>query len=186
MRLWAQRRRAAVDWPAASAVLVERLRSLPEMRAARDVLLYLAMPGEVRVEALAEEDTHGSRRWYAPRCAPERRLAVHRYMPGTTVLRRGPFGIREPDPEREPEADPLALDLVVVPALLLSARGDRLGYGGGYYDRFLPRLAPGCVTVGVLPDDLVLPDLPRDPWDRRLPVVVTEARVLRLTLAPSS
>ncbi len=182
LRAWAGRRRAGMDWDALSRPLVERLAALPELAAARDVLLYLAMPGEVRVEGLAEGDTGRGRRWYAPRCAPGRRLALHPYTPGVTPLRRGPFGIREPDPEQTPEADPLTLDLVIVPALLLSERGDRLGHGGGYYDRFLPRLAPGCVAAGVLPETLVLPELPRDPWDLRLRVVVTEAQVRRFEI----
>ena len=185
LRRWAKRLRAGLDWEAVSETLTERLRALPEMAEARNVLLYLAMPGEVRVEGLAEaeEDRPGEQRrcWYVPRCAPDRRLAVHRYLPGKTALRTaGPFGIREPDPAREPEADPSLLDLVIVPALLLSERGDRLGSGGGYYDRFLPRLAPGCLRVGVLPESLVLPDLPHDPWDQSLDLIVTEARTIRL------
>lgn len=179
LRLWAQQRRAEIDWAALSETLTERVASLPEMKAARNILLYLAMRNEVSVERLIEARGESTRRWYAPRCAPGRRLAVHRYLPGETALRRGPFGIREPDPEREPEIAPFPLDLVLVPALLLSEQGDRLGYGGGYYDRFLPTLAPGCKRVAALPDALVLPHLPRDPWDQRLDVLVTETRVLR-------
>jgi 5-formyltetrahydrofolate cyclo-ligase len=179
LRAWAKGRRAGMNWDALSRTLTGRLRALPEMAAARDVLLYLAMPGEVRVEDLAEGEDASTRRWYAPRCAPGRRLAVHPYAPGTTPLRPGPFGIREPDPALAPEQDPSALDLVIVPALLLSESGDRIGHAGGYYDRFLPRLSPTCTRVGVLPDALVLPDLPRDPWDQRVDLVVTETRVLR-------
>ena len=164
---------------AASSLLVARLAALPQFKAARDVLLYLAMVGEVNVEGLLAFG--GDHRFYVPRCAPKRRLAVYRYVPGETSLQNvPPFGIREPDPAQTPEADPAALDLVVVPALLLSETGDRLGYGGGYYDRFLPRLSPACVTVGALPDALVTPVLPRDAWDHPLDVVVTETRVLPL------
>jgi len=179
LREWAKTRRAGLDRVAASLLLVARLAALPQFKAACDVLLYLAMPGEINVEDLLT--LGGDRRFYVPRCAPKRSLAVCRYVPGETFLRNvPPFGIREPDPAQTPEADPAALDLVVVPALLLSETGDRLGYGGGYYDRFLPRLSPACVTVGALPDALVLPVLPRDSWDYPLDVVVTETRVLPL------
>jgi 5-formyltetrahydrofolate cyclo-ligase len=164
-----------LDWDGLSETLTARLRALPEMDEARHVLLYLATPDEVRVEALADDPR---RSWYVPRCAPGRRLAVCRYVPGETPLRTGPFGIREPDPDWEPEADPALLDLVIVPALLLSERGDRLGAGGGYYDRFLPRLSPCCRRVGALPEALVLPDLPRDPWDQTLDCIVTPARTI--------
>jgi 5-formyltetrahydrofolate cyclo-ligase len=182
LRAWARRRRADQDIKARlSDALRERLRVLPEFEAARDILLYLAMPGEVSVESLAERDAarQPGRRYYGPRCAPRRRLAVHRYVPGETPLRPGPFGIREPDPAEVPEEDASRLDLVIVPALLLGEGGERIGHGGGYYDRFLPRLRPDCRRVGVLPDALILPHLPQDPWDQRLDILVTESRVLR-------
>lgn len=182
LRAWAKRRRADLDPGVLSQHLVERVAALPEFVAARHVLLYLAMPDEVNVEGLLSlaDNADQQRRFYVPRCAPQRRLAVHPFTPGQTPLvARPPFGIREPDPQRVPEADPAALDLVIVPALVLSEQGDRVGYGGGYYDRFLPRLAPGCALVGALPGALVLPQLPCDDWDIPLDVVVTETRIWR-------
>jgi 5-formyltetrahydrofolate cyclo-ligase len=161
-----------MDIDGLSGMLVERLRNLPSFQTARHVFLYLAMPGEVNVEALMTG--HDVRHWYVPRCAPQRRLAIHPYAPGQTPLRAGPFGIREPDPILIPEADPASIDLVVVPSLLLTPSGQRLGYGGGYYDRLLPRLRPDCIRVGVLPDALVVPYLPKDPWDVDLDYIVTE------------
>lgn len=178
LRNRAREQRAGLDMPALSRRLVERVRTLPEYAAARHVLLYLAMPGEVNVDDLVES-SNAERQWYAPRCAPKRRLAVHPYTLGETPVRAGPFGIREPDAALLPETNPALLDLVLVPALLLSEHGDRLGYGGGYYDRFLPSLVPHCVTVGVLPQALVLPTLPRDPWDIPLQIVLTEQNIYR-------
>jgi 5-formyltetrahydrofolate cyclo-ligase len=176
LRGWAKARRAGLDMAALSTVLVARLAALPEFKAARDVLLYLAMAGEINVEGLLALGD-GRQRFYVPRCAPKRRLAVYRYVPGETpLINVPPFGIREPD--RANEANPAALDLVVVPSLLLSEGGDRLGYGGGYYDRFLPRLRSACITVSALPDALITPRLPRDPWDIPVDVVVTETRLL--------
>ncbi len=180
LRQWAKARRDANPITGAvNGALLARVRGLPEWKQARHVLVYLAMPSEVNVDALATDDEERRRVFYAPRCAPGRRLAVHSFRPGVTPLRPGPFGIREPDPQRAPEAAPDLLDLVIVPALLLTPNGDRLGYGGGYYDRFLPSLSPACVRVGVLPESQIVPALPRDTWDAPLTVVVTERRVLR-------
>jgi 5-formyltetrahydrofolate cyclo-ligase len=179
LRRWAQEQRATLDMAELSAVLVERLVGLPEFQAARSILLYLAMPGEVDLDALVTRAEALGRAWHVPRCAPRRRLAVHLFVPGETPLRAGPFGIREPDPEQVPEAEPGKLDLVIVPGLLLSERGERVGYGGGYYDRFLPRLRPDCARVGLMPDALVVPSLPSDPWDQPIPLIVTESRILR-------
>lgn len=175
LRRWAKERRSQLDLPALSAILRERLTALPEWRTARRTLLYVPLPGEVDLLPLTQDST---RRWHLPRCAPGRRLAIHPFVPGESSLIAGPFGLLEPDPAVG-ETDPQTLDLVVVPALSLSENGARLGYGAGYYDRFLPHLSPRCVRVGALPDALLRPELPSDPWDIPLDCVVTETRCFR-------
>jgi 5-formyltetrahydrofolate cyclo-ligase len=65
----------------------------------------------------------------------------------------------------------------LVPGLAFSPAGERLGQGGGYYDRFLPRLRPDCLTVGVVASALLVMALPTDPWDCRVSLVVTEKGV---------
>lgn len=174
LRAWAKTRRSTLDLPVLTPQILARLQAESVWAGARNVLLYLAMPGEINVEPLLQADQ--KRAFFVPRCAPNHRLAIHPFVPYETPLVPGPFGIREPDKSRVPEADSALLDLVVVPALLLSETGDRLGYGGGYYDRFLPTLAPNCVRVGLLPSALVVPCLPRNAWDVPLHRVITETK----------
>jgi 5-formyltetrahydrofolate cyclo-ligase len=73
------------------------------------------------------------------------------------------------------DVDPAVLDVVVVPGLAFTADGRRLGQGGGHYDRFLRRLRPGCVTVGAAFAEQLVDDLPTEPHDVRLDLVVTDA-----------
>lgn len=80
---------------------------------------------------------------------------------GCTVLR----------PEDDP--DPARVDVVVVPGLAFTSRGDRLGQGGGWYDRFLAGLRPGAVTIGVGFREQLVDRLPVEPHDVRLAHVVT-------------
>jgi 5-formyltetrahydrofolate cyclo-ligase len=75
------------------------------------------------------------------------------------------------------QLDPLLLDLVVVPGLAFTADGRRLGQGGGHYDRFLPRLRAECRTVGVGFAEQLVADMPTEPHDVRLDVVVTDVGV---------
>lgn len=177
MRERAKAFRQTLDITSLSVTLCERLAALPEYQSARHVLLYLAMPEEVTIDALLNSGVSAGKQFYLPRCAPKRRLAIHSYVPGETPLRSGPFGIREPDADLVPEVDPALLNMVIVPAVLLSEDGDRLGYGGGYYDRFLPRLSASCVRLGALPGPLVLPSLPCEAWDVALDLVLTENQV---------
>jgi 5-formyltetrahydrofolate cyclo-ligase len=154
-RAWALEARRALDLASLSASLQTEL--LPAVAGARHVLLYAATEWELDVLPLASELPETQ--FYLPRCAQQRRLAIHAY-PCPLLTSR--FGVREPA-ANEPEVDPTTLDLVLVPALVLDVRGYRLGYGGGYYDRFLPRLRPDCRTLGIAP--FTVPTLPTDPWD---------------------
>jgi 5-formyltetrahydrofolate cyclo-ligase len=81
-----------------------------------------------------------------------------------------------PDLRVEPgDLDPVDLDVVVVPGLAFTADGRRLGQGGGHYDRFLTRIRPDCVTVGAAFAEQLVEDLPTDPHDVRVDLVVTDA-----------
>jgi 5-formyltetrahydrofolate cyclo-ligase len=84
-------------------------------------------------------------------------------------------GFMEPAPEAE-LAD--ALDVIVVPGLLFDARGHRLGYGAGYYDRTLPRFCPPAVAIGVAYDFQLAVDVPTTDDDFAIDWVVTDARLV--------
>lgn len=172
-RLWAQETRRQLDRAALSAQLRARLSALPELATAPTVLLYA--PTEEELDCLPREPLPGQR-FALPRCAPQRQLTVHA-LPCPLVISR--FGLREPAPS-EPELPPESLDLVLVPALAATPAGYRLGYGGGYYDRFLPRLRPDCTTICALPEALLTETLPHDPWDIPVKIIVTESQILRL------
>ena len=69
------------------------------------------------------------------------------------------------------------LDAVLVPGLAFDLAGHRLGRGGGHYDRFLIRLRPDCLRIGVCFEGQVVPAVPTDPWDQALDALATEAGV---------
>lgn len=74
------------------------------------------------------------------------------------------------------DVDPTVLDAVIVPGLAFTRAGDRLGQGGGHFDRFLPRLAAGCLRIGVAFREQLVPHLPVEAHDVRLDAVVTDER----------
>lgn len=172
-REWARTHRESMD----AVPLLQRLAALAEYVAARHILLYLALPGEIAVEALA--NAPGGKTFYVPRIAPRRALTVHPYRPGETLTVTNAWGLRQPAPDA-PDVSPETLDLVIVPGLLFDEGGNRLGYGGGYYDRFLPCLRTGCVTVGVAEGNHVVPLLPAEAHDVPVSVIVTPERTFRL------
>lgn len=104
------------------------------------------------------------------------RLIFRSWKPGDPLV-VGRFAIPEPDAkakERRP-------DLILVPLLAFDRHGYRLGYGGGYYDRYLSehRAKRTIKAIGIAYEVQAVDELPREPTDEPLDAVVTETRVLR-------
>jgi 5-formyltetrahydrofolate cyclo-ligase len=112
-----------------------------------------------------------------PAAEPETRALVFRFVTGPEDLELGAFGILEPI-ARCPEAAPGDLDVIVVPALAVDPRGQRIGYGAGFYDRALPRFAPPAVAVAVAYDFQLLAEIPETPFDFASAWIVTDTRTL--------
>ena len=97
---------------------------------------------------------------------------------GPDALQLGRHGILEPS--TEPVSDGLAAaDLVLCPGLAANLRGDRLGRGGGWYDRALAAAAPGTPVWVLLNADEVLPAIPVQQWDRPVDALLTPEALLR-------
>lgn len=99
---------------------------------------------------------------------------------GPDRLRAGYAGIPEPDAAPLGPAGLARASLVWCAGLAATPRGDRLGTGGGWYDRALADARPDAVVGVLLRDAEILPELPAEPFDRPVGVIVTEARVLRV------
>jgi 5-formyltetrahydrofolate cyclo-ligase len=111
-----------------------------------------------------------------PVIAADQSLEFHLWRPGFE-LAVGRYGIPTPPMDLQP----LRPDIVLVPLLAFDGRGNRLGYGGGHYDRTLARLrSTGAVlAAGLAFGDQQFPLLPVKDWDQRLDLVVTERGVVR-------
>jgi 5-formyltetrahydrofolate cyclo-ligase len=77
-------------------------------------------------------------------------------------------------PEDDPAPDPRTIDVVIVPGTAFTHAGGRLGQGGGWYDRFLAMVRPDCVTIGVAFAPQIVDELPLEPHDVAVDVVVTD------------
>ncbi len=136
--------------------------------------LYRATPHEAPTQAYAKFFTEHGHTIALPRFATRNaamQFAVHRDPFGESDLETGPFGLMQPLPSA-PTVEP---DVLFVPLIGFSAVGDRLGQGGGHYDRWLAEHA-GTTAIG-LAWDCQLVDLPVEDHDISLHAVVTPTRV---------
>lgn len=96
-------------------------------------------------------------------------------------LAPGYYGIPEPDPQKSVQAHARDIGAAVIPGSVFDIHGGRLGYGGGYYDRFLANDAPQAKRIGLAFEMQVVDRVPVLPHDQPLDILVTEKRVINIT-----
>ena len=137
---------------------------------AKTVFCYVGTEREIDTMRLIHVIMRDGKNVAIPLCV-ERGVMEAKRIAGVGDLVSGRYGILEPRLEC-PVVQPEELDLVIVPCCTGNARGERLGYGGGYYDRFLARYRGG--TVLLCREKLIREEIPVEPHDYPVPWVLTE------------
>jgi 5-formyltetrahydrofolate cyclo-ligase len=153
-----------------------RLLALPEFARARSVLLFWSFGSELPTEPiLGALDARGVT--VALPAIVDGDLEARAFRPGDPTTETS-FGAREPAEGRR--LDPTELDVIVTPAVAFDRTGRRVGYGGGFYDRFLPRTRPDAFRVGIgSAIQLLDEELPAGAFDLRVDAVVTPVETVR-------
>ena len=162
---------------ALDGAILRRFLSLASYRYSQTLLLYAPLSGEIDVMPLAKAAWESGRRVAFPRCRPEDNAMTFYFVSSPDELSPAHFGIREPSPDAEPY-DPESPDLTVcvIPALAFDRDGFRVGYGGGFYDRFLNDFRGA--KVGLVYERFLIPRAPRGRFDTAADAIVTEKGVI--------
>ncbi len=165
----------------ANQSICEHLAAWPVFQRAETILTYMPMKAEVDLRPLLGQ--FPAKRWVLPRIVPEEnhRMDFHPYDPARLVIH--PFGMAEPTADL-PIVLPEMVELVLVPGLAYDRQGWRLGYGGGYYDRFLSRFSR--ISVGVVYQALLLESVPHSGYDVPVGWIVTEQGLFQAGDIPQS
>ena len=148
---------------------VERIAVLPAFQNAKAIMLYSHIRSELSLDALLSHPASAGKRFVWPLCLPDFQMKA--LMPGG--WKAGAFGILEPDPDSSLEIAPEDLDLIICPGVAFDKDGSRLGMGGGYYDRFLPKCKNAVILMAAF--ELQKADhIPVDAWDFPMDMIVTE------------
>lgn len=174
-RAWARKARRAIPAREEKArTICTQLLALAPLQTSTAVMLYAAIGEEIDLRPVAEALlARGVTVAYPVVLARGKELEA-RAVNEFSELVPGAFGILEPAAGCPP-VPAHTLDAVIVPGLAFDREGYRVGYGGGYYDRFLPRLGPGACAIGAVYSALLCQRLPREPHDVPVDWIVTEA-----------
>lgn len=162
-----------------SLSIANQLKAHPFYEKANHVMLYLAFNNEVVTETIIKDLFDSNKKVYIPLTVPKtREMIVSELRNLEEDLEIGNFGVLEPKKEAIRPTSPDILDLVIVPGVGFDKNGYRVGYGGGYYDRFLPRLSRTIPTVALAFEVQMIEKAPTDDYDFPVQYIITEEQFI--------
>lgn len=172
LRKKAKEIRNTLDMDQISGRIVASIRTLEMYQDAQHIMIFYPLPDEINLLPLLrdyEKDEEGAKNFYLPK-VEEDDLYVCPYSLGDE-LTESKFGTNEP---RTQPINPEFLDIIFVPALMVDKKFYRLGYGCGFYDRFLDKNAHKAVKIVPIPSNLIIDKLPHDKFDFAVDIIVDE------------
>jgi len=154
-----------------SQVICKNVEAIPEFQQSKHTLLYFPHGSEVGILPLIQKYIN-KRTIYLPRMIGDSQFIA---LPITdlNLLKRGHYGIPEPALFEGQENYEKKIDCIIVPGVAFDRKGNRLGMGKGFYDRYLPHVKSKC-NIGVGFEEQILAEVPFESYDVSVDVVVTE------------
>lgn len=163
-----------------STEITARILRLPEYQAAQTVLGYMSFGAEFMSDSWARQVLVDGKQLLLPKVnLSTRELDLYRVTDLQHDLAPGLWDIREPLLERCTKAEALEkLDFILMPGVAFGRNGERLGYGGGFYDKLIARLPHRPVLAAAAYSMQIIADLPQEATDRKAEWLLTESETI--------
>jgi 5-formyltetrahydrofolate cyclo-ligase len=168
-----------------SRLIQEKVLQFPPYVSAQAIALYSPIQNEVDTEAIRDQALSAGKAVHYPKLTRESSLELVQ-IDADGAFSVGRFGILEPAGDRRLLQDDPSQLIIMVPGVVFDSRGNRLGRGLGYYDRFLQQLRANTTFVGLAYEFQIVDEVPAELWDQRVHYVITERRIIDCTTAQSS
>jgi 5-formyltetrahydrofolate cyclo-ligase len=142
-------------------IILRKLLRIKAFKRAKRVMFYISLKGEVDTTEMIKEAQKLGKMILVPVCL--NRTIIACILDEKARLQRGPYGVWEPVVKKSVPARDVGL--VIVPGLAFDKKGNRLGRGKGYYDRFLSKIPSDVSTIGLAFDFQILPSVPATSTD---------------------
>lgn len=166
LRKHAKKIRESLDIEQISIKICQNLREQEIYSTLSNIFCYYSFGSEVSTHSLFKDNT---KNWYIPRVNGDY-LDVCRY--NSDCLESNSFGIMEPHCKICHSDD--KLDAVILPGLSFDKKGGRLGYGKGYYDKFLNGLSYNPLKIAFVPEELLVDEVPTEKHDCKVNIIITQ------------
>lgn len=155
--------------------ICKRFLALSSYRFSDTVLLYSPLKNEIDTGMIVTDALSKGKKVAYPRCLQNNEMVYH-YINSLSQLVPGKYGISEPEKSLPVYTNGIGHTICVLPGVVYDKRGYRLGYGKGYYDRFLSSFKG--IKAGLIYSDFIIDEIPKGKYDLPSDIVVTEKRVI--------
>jgi 5-formyltetrahydrofolate cyclo-ligase len=159
-------------------IIKKHLFEQDEYREARAVMFYAAFGSEVPTSEIIESALRDGKVVVLPIADMQSNNLVLRKIRDLTHLKESEYGIPEPVIEHTDDFVAENIDLVIVPGIAFDEEGSRIGYGGGFYDRFMQLLSPNVPLLSIAFELQVVPKIPSESHDLPVDKIITEKRII--------
>lgn len=161
--------------------IANRLKKFDKYQQSEKIMLYISTKYEVQTQKIIESAQKDNKKLYIPIIIKEK----HNLIPSLVndfnkELALGDLGIYQPKKEHIKEIPSKILDMIIIPGIGFTNKGNRLGRGGGYYDRFLKKLKENCCTVALAFEIQIVKEIPLDKYDVPVDYIITEDRIIKI------
>ncbi len=164
-----------------SSAIFNTLSNMKLYTNANNVMLYVSFGSEVLTKPIIDDLLQQGKRVFVPVAVPKtKELIVSELKSFEDDLEIGHFGVMEPKKDALRPVDPTIIDLIVVPGVAFDKEGYRVGYGGGYYDRFIPRLTDQTPKVSLAFEMQLIDKVPTDKYDIPVEYIITEKQFIKI------
>lgn len=141
-----------------------------------DIMLYYGHKNEVSTDELIKHCLQNQKNVMLPKIIENEIIPFQ--INDYKNITKGSFGIYEPNTEASVIREPLDIQVIFIPGITFDRHKNRIGYGGGYYDRFLKRLSNDCLKVGLSYDFQIAPNIPSDIFDIKMDMIITDKEII--------
>lgn len=159
--------------------IMSTIMKLPQFINSKNIMLYLSFNKEVNTYPLIKWCFDNGKTVIAPYCIQDKREIVPFKITNlTSDLAKSTFGVMEPKHDLLEKANIEDIDLILVPGVVFDVNCNRIGFGAGYYDRFLPKITKNTPAIGIAYDYQIIDEIPAGKYDVPLDFIITEKRMI--------
>ncbi len=159
-----------------SGVIFEKIKKLDCFKKAQTIMIYVTFGKELQTGDFIQYCINEGKRVATPICNSNRTMILAHTAAFPEGFVPTKMGIPEIPRETAVAIDPQELDMIITPGLAFTMNGDRIGYGGGFYDRLFEILPQKTILLCPASDDFILESLPTGPYDKKVDMVISEKR----------